>query len=70
MQAGVTMFDTADVYGDGRSEQCIAEFLAAHPRLDTFVATKMGRRADQTLANYSMANFRAWTDRSRSNLRT
>ena len=70
VQSGVTMFDTADVYGDGRSEQLIAEFLAAHPGLDTFVATKMGRRAEQTLANYSMANFRAWTDRSRANLRT
>ena len=35
-----------------------------------FVATKMGRRAEQTLENYSMANFRAWTDRSRANLRT
>ena len=70
VQAGVTMFDTADVYGDGRSEQCIAEFLAAHPGLDTFVATKMGRRADQSLENYSMAHFRARTDRSRSNLRT
>ena len=70
VQAGVTMFDTADVYGDGRSEQYIAQFLASHPGLDTFVATKMGRRADQSLANYSMANFRAWTGRSRSNLRT
>ena len=70
MQTVVTMFDTADVYGDGRSERCIAEFLTAHPGLDSFVATKMGRRADQTLENYSMANFRAWTDRSRSNLPT
>ena len=70
VQSGVTMFDTADVYGDGRSEQFIAELLAAHPGLDMFVATKMGRRADQSLANHSMANFRGWTDRSRSNLRT
>jgi aryl-alcohol dehydrogenase-like predicted oxidoreductase len=70
VQSGVTMFDTADVYGDGRSEQFIAEFRAAHRGLDTFVATKMGRRGEQTLANYSMANFRAWTDRSRANLRT
>ncbi len=69
VQAGVTMFDTVAVYGDGRSEQCIAQFLAAHSGLDTFVATKMGRRAGQSLANYSMANFRARTDRSRSNLR-
>ena len=70
VESGVTMFDTADVYGDGRSEQSVAEFLAAHPGIDTFVATKMGRRAEQSLENYSMANFRAWTDRSRSNLRT
>jgi aryl-alcohol dehydrogenase-like predicted oxidoreductase len=45
VEAGVTMFDTADVYGDGRSEQTIAEFLAATPGLDVLVATKMGRRA-------------------------
>ena len=70
VQSGMTMFDTADVYGDGRSEQLIAEFLAANPGLDMFVATKMGRRVDQALENYSMANFRAWTDRSRSNLRS
>ena len=68
--AGVTMFDTADVYGDGRSEQLIAEFLASHPGLGIMVATKMGRRAEQRPENYSMANFRAWTDRSRENLRT
>jgi aryl-alcohol dehydrogenase-like predicted oxidoreductase len=68
--AGVTMFDTADVYGDGRSEQLIAEFLATNPGLDVLVATKMGRRMEQRLENYSMANFRAWTDRSRANLRT
>ena len=50
------MFDTADVYGDGRSERCIAEFLTAHAGLDTFMATKMGRRADQTLRNYGPAH--------------
>lgn len=70
VESGVTMFDTADVYGDGRSEQTIAEFLAANPALDVLVATKMGRRVDQRRENYSMANFRAWTDRSRANLRT
>jgi aryl-alcohol dehydrogenase-like predicted oxidoreductase len=64
---GVTFFDTADVYGDGRSEQLIAKFLRG--RTDKpFVATKMGRRMDQVPANYSLANFRAWTDRSRRNL--
>jgi aryl-alcohol dehydrogenase-like predicted oxidoreductase len=66
VQSGVTIFDTADVYGDGRSEQIIGRFIRSHP--DVFVATKMGRRLDQVPENYSMANFRAWTDRSRANL--
>ena len=70
VEAGVTMFDTADVYGDGLSERTIAEFLAANPGLDVFVATKMGRRVEQLPENYTMANFRAWADRSRRNLRT
>jgi aryl-alcohol dehydrogenase-like predicted oxidoreductase len=68
--AGVTMFDTADVYGDGASEQRIAEYLAANPGLDILVATKMGRRVEQLPEHYTLASFRAWTDRSRANLRT
>jgi aryl-alcohol dehydrogenase-like predicted oxidoreductase len=68
--AGVTMFDTADVYGDGRSEQLIGGYLADNPGLDVFVATKIGRRADQLPGNYTIANFREWIDRSRANLRT
>jgi aryl-alcohol dehydrogenase-like predicted oxidoreductase len=67
---GVTMFDTADVYGDGRSEQLIGGYLADNPGLDVVVATKMGRRVDQVPENYTLANFRAWIDRSRTNLRT
>jgi len=63
---GVTFVDTADVYGDGRSEQLCGELLARHP--DVLVATKMGRRGPQTLANYSPANFLAWNERSRANL--
>lgn len=68
-EAGVTFFDTADVYGDGRSESLIGRFLAANPSAGITVATKMGRREAQDPANYTLANFRAWTDRSRSNLR-
>ncbi|MDQ1552786.1 MAG: hypothetical protein QOD50_2208 [Actinomycetota bacterium] len=68
--SGVTMFDTADVYGDGRSEQLIGGYLADNPSLNLFVATKIGRRAEQVAANYTLANFRAWVDRSRTNLRT
>jgi aryl-alcohol dehydrogenase-like predicted oxidoreductase len=68
VEAGVTFFDTADVYGDGRSEQVIGRFLAAHPELDITVATKMGRREEQVPANFTLAKFREWTDRSRRNL--
>src|SRR3954447_3043374 len=66
VDAGVTFFDTADVYGDGRSEQVIGTFLREHPGIT--VATKMGRRAEQLPEHYTLDNFRAWTDRSRSNL--
>ncbi|RLK49703.1 aldo/keto reductase [Microbacterium telephonicum] len=66
--AGVTLFDTADVYGDGRSEQIIGRFLASRPGHGITVATKMGRRMPQEPANYTPENFRAWTDRSRRNL--
>ena len=69
--AGVTFFDTADVYGDGRSETIIGGWraeLSETERGEITVATKMGRRQEQTLENYSAANFRAWTDRSRHNL--
>ncbi|WP_166867958.1 MULTISPECIES: aldo/keto reductase [unclassified Salinibacterium] len=68
-EAGVTFFDTADVYGDGRSETLIASWRAARPDADVMVATKMGRRVDQIPENYVLENFRAWTDRSRANLR-
>ncbi|MFJ3868667.1 aldo/keto reductase [Streptomyces nigra] len=69
-ESGVTFFDTADVYGDGRSEQTIARFLRDRPDLDVLVATKMGRRVDQIPENYVLDNFRAWNDRSRRNLGT
>lgn len=66
---GVTFFDTADVYGDGRSEQLIGRFLRERSDRDVItVATKMGRRSDQVPENYVLSNFRAWTDRSRRNL--
>lgn len=68
LEAGVTFFDTADVYGDGRSEQLIGRFLKNRPNADVLVASKMGRRAEQRPENYSLDNFRAWNDRSRANL--
>ncbi len=67
--AGVNFIDTADVYGDGRSEQLIGRFLRERGAgVPLTVATKMGRRAAQEPGNYVMDNFRAWNDRSRANL--
>ena len=66
--SGVTFLDTADAYGDGRSERLIGRFLADNPQLPIMVATKMGRRVDQVPENFTLQNFRAWTDRSRRNL--
>ena len=68
VEAGVTFFDTADVYGDGRSEQLIGRFLLDNPDHVVTVATKMGRRAEQKPQNYTVDNFRAWLDQSRRNL--
>jgi aryl-alcohol dehydrogenase-like predicted oxidoreductase len=67
VDSGVNFIDTADVYGDGRSERLVGQLLAE--RGDAlFVATKMGRRAEQLPENYNRENFRAWNDRSRANL--
>ncbi|RRR98583.1 aldo/keto reductase [Glycomyces terrestris] len=64
--AGVTFYDTADVYGDGRSERIVGAFRKRRPGV--FVATKMGRRAEQVHANYSEPHFLSWNDDSRSRL--
>jgi aryl-alcohol dehydrogenase-like predicted oxidoreductase len=66
--AGVDLIDTADVYGDGHSEQLIGRFLRERPGETFFVATKMGRRAPLDMAEYTPEAFRAWNDRSRENL--
>ncbi|MEV8515610.1 aldo/keto reductase [Dactylosporangium sp. NPDC051484] len=68
-EAGVTFVDTADVYGDGRSERLVGQFLRTlPPGRRVTVATKMGRRVPQEPAAYNLGNFRAWNDRSRENL--
>jgi len=64
--AGVTFFDTADVYGDGRSEQFCGELHRRHPGV--LIATKMGRRVEQLLENYNRRNFLEWNDRSLAKL--
>src|SRR5690606_30448893 len=66
--AGVTFLDTADVYGDGRSERLVGAFVHGHEQgRDRFtVATKMGRRADpHTAEQFTPDNLRRWNDRSR-----
>jgi aryl-alcohol dehydrogenase-like predicted oxidoreductase len=68
VDSGVTFLDTADVYGDGRSERLIRQFLAERPA-EVMVATKCGRRANPHVPEaFTPDNLRAWTDRSRSNL--
>jgi aryl-alcohol dehydrogenase-like predicted oxidoreductase len=67
LDAGVTFFDTADVYGDGRSERLLARLR--RERDEAFVvATKIGRREPLDLARYTVAGFEGWIDRCRDNL--
>jgi aryl-alcohol dehydrogenase-like predicted oxidoreductase len=66
---GITFFDTADVYGDGRSERLIARLRAERPDADMIVATKAGRRLAPHVADgYTGGNIEAFIDRSRENL--
>jgi aryl-alcohol dehydrogenase-like predicted oxidoreductase len=70
LDAGVTFVDTADVYGDGRSERIIADVLAERPGTRPYVATKAGRRLSPHIpAGYSRANLEGFIDRSLTNLR-
>ena len=65
LDAGVTFIDTADVYGDGRSERLIAQVLKERSGERPFIATKAGKRLPaQTVAGYTEANLIAWVDRS------
>lgn len=66
--SGVRFFDTADVYGDGRSERTIGTFLRGLGVDDLVIGTKVGRRVTQVPENYTPDNLRAWIDRSRTNL--
>ena len=69
LDAGQTFIDTADVYGDGRSERLIAQALASRTGPRPYVATKAGRRANPHAPEaYTLENLTAWTDRSRANL--
>lgn len=70
LDGGVSFIDTADVYGDGRSEQIIAEVLAERGGDRPFVATKAGRRLTPHVAEgYTKANLSDFVERSLRNLR-
>ncbi|MGN8109644.1 aldo/keto reductase [Paraburkholderia sp. 22098] len=69
LDSGTTFIDTADVYGDGRSERIIADVLKERSGPRPFVATKAGRRLDPHVAQgYTAANLNAFVDRSLKNL--
>ncbi len=67
VDAGITFFDTADVYGDGRSERLLAQLVRERDE-PLVIATKFGRRVAQEIENYSESNLRSWLERSRENL--
>ncbi len=69
LDAGMSFIDTADVYGDGRSEKIIAEVLKDRGGQRPMVATKAGRRLSPHVADgYTKANLEGFIDRSLQNL--
>lgn len=69
LDAGVDFFDTADVYGDGRSERRLAEVRLRRPDELMVIATKAGRRLDpHVAAGYTPDNIERFVDRSLVNL--
>src|SRR5580704_6211707 len=68
VDSGVNFIDTADVYGDGRSERLIADLKKAR-REELIIATKAGRRLPrQTIEGYSRENLAGWIEDSLRNL--
>jgi aryl-alcohol dehydrogenase-like predicted oxidoreductase len=65
--AGITFFDTADVYGDGHAERLLAQLRAERDE-DLVIATKVGRRGPLDPAAYTYDALRGWMDRCRENL--
>jgi len=71
VELGVNFIDTADVYGDGHSEQLIGQLRRDHPGQAIYVATKAGRGQPQhTPPGYTRENLNAWVERSLKNLGT
>ena len=69
VESGMNFIDTADVYGDGRSERLVARLRRERPGETIWVATKAGRRLPkQTAEGYTRENLTAWVERSLGNL--
>jgi aryl-alcohol dehydrogenase-like predicted oxidoreductase len=69
IEAGMNFIDTADVYGDGRSEQLIAKVLKEYKGKIIYVATKAGRRLNpHSPQGYNRENLTSFIDRSLKNL--
>jgi aryl-alcohol dehydrogenase-like predicted oxidoreductase len=69
IDAGVNFIDTADVYGNGRSERLVARLRRERPRDTVWVATKAGRKLPQQVCEgYSRENLTAWIEESLRNL--
>ena len=70
IEHGVNFFDTADVYGDGRSEQLLARLRCQYPQ-KFYIATKAGRRLNPHNADgYNRTNLTSFVERSLKNLAT
>src|SRR5271154_803431 len=70
LDGGVNFFDTADVYGDGRSERLLAK-LRKERKEKFYIATKAGRRLpQQTPEGYNRKNLTSFINRSLKNLKT
>ena len=70
IDSGVNFIDTADVYGDGRSERLVAQVLKERSD-NIYVATKAGRRLNpHVTAGYNRENLTAFVERSLKNLET
>jgi len=69
LDSGITFIDTADVYGDGRSEKLIARALRERKGPKPFIATKAGKRLPaQEVRGYTAENLKTWVERSLKNL--
>lgn len=71
IEMGVNFIDTADVYGDGRSERLVSQIRSEHKGEKIYVATKAGRRLNpHTSEGYDRKNLTAFVERSLKNLQT